>query len=174
VEVVGSTKDTKVLLLNGTCGSGKSSIAEELAKSHGFLAIDGDCVRQVQKHKRGPDYEWVNNSPEMIDEIGTEIDILAAIGDKIVISTVVEPDDLQKYISLFVSKGMDYRIILLKPNYETALKRTQTRTCFGSVTPEYWVKYFYDKLEFDGIEAFDNSDLTVEQSAAAVLGIVGF
>jgi len=168
-EVTGNTRGVKILLLNGTCGSGKSSIADELMKFHGFLAIDGDCVRQVQKYKLGPERKWVNNAPEMIEEIGKEIDILSAVGSEIVISTVVEPDDLPKYISLFESKGMDYRIILLKPDYETVVKRTQTRTCFGSITPEYWVRYFYDKLEFDDVETLDNSNLSVEQSAVAIL-----
>ena len=169
VDVVGCTQDVKILLLNGTCGAGKSSTAEELVKSHGYLAIDADCVRQVQKHKQGADYVWENNSPEMVAEIGIAIDALSAIGDKIVISTVIEPRDLQKYKHLFESKGVDYRMILLKPPYEVAVKRTQTRTCFGSVTPEEWVRHFYDRLVFDDVEIFDNSDLTVEQSTAAIL-----
>ena len=110
----------------------------------------------------------------MMEEIGKEIDILAAVGRKIVISTIVEPQDLQEYVNMFESKGMEYSIILLKPAYETAVIRTQTRTCFGSVTPEEWVRYFYDRLEFDDMTALDNSGLTVEESAAAVLQMSGF
>jgi len=168
-EITGCTNGVKVLLLNGTCGSGKSSTAEELVKKHGFHAIDGDCVRQIQKHKLGPGHAWENNSPEMMDEISKEIDILSAMGNKIVISTVVEPQDLHKYRDIFESKGVEYRIVLLKPDYDTAVARTQTRTCHTSITPEYWVKYFYDKLELDDVEMFDNSSLTVEQSAVGIL-----
>ena len=135
VEVKGDTRDVKILLLNGTCGSGKSSTAEELVKSHGFVAIDGDNVLRVVEHKLGVrriDFD----SQEVFEEISTQIDIISAIGDKIVLTFVVLPKDLQDYKNLFESKGMNYRIILLKPSYEVAVKRTQTRTCFTSVTPE--------------------------------------
>jgi len=171
-EVVGCTQGVKVLLLNGTCGSGKSSTAEEFVKSHGFLAIDMDCVMQVVQHKLG--IRPSNNAPEMVAEAAKEIDILAAVGDKIVVCAAVEPKDIQKFKDVFESKGMDYRIILLKPRYEVAVKRTQTRTCFGSVTPEEWVRHFYDRLEFGDIEPFDNSDLTIEQSAVAILQKANF
>ena len=167
-EVTGDTQGVKIILLNGTCGSGKSTTAEELVKSHGYLAIDGDCVLQVVRHRHGMQ-QVSNNSPEMIDEFGREIDILSAVGRKIVLSTVVEPEDFRKFTDMFESKGLDYRIILLKPNYETAVKRTQTRTCHGSITPEKWVRHFYDKLAFDDADTFDNSALSVEESAIAIL-----
>ena len=71
--------------------------------------------------------------------------------------------------SLFKGKGMDYRIILLRPNYETAVQRTKTRTCHRSVTPEKWVRYFYDGLVFDDIEVLDNSNMTAAQAAQAIM-----
>ena len=175
VEVLGDTRGVKVLLLNGTCGSGKSSTAKELVRTHGFLALDADCVAQVLKHKLGVQkYNVEVDSPEFLEEIAKEIDILSAVGRKIVVSTVLMPEGLQKYKEIFESRGIDYRYILLKPNYETAVARTQTRTCFGSVTPEEWVKYFYDRLVFDDAYTFDNSSLTVAQSAIAILQKVGF
>ena len=166
VEVIGDTRGVKILLLNGTCGSGKSSTAEELVKSHGFVAIDGDNVMRVIEHKLGVrriDFD----SPEVFEEIGKEIDIMAALGNKIVLTYVVMPKDLQKFKDIFERKGMDYRIILLKPSYEIAVKRAQTRTCFTSVTPEEWVRHFYDALDCDDV--FNNSDLTVQQSAVEIL-----
>ncbi|MCL1787065.1 MAG: AAA family ATPase [Defluviitaleaceae bacterium] len=170
VTVKGNPQGAKILLLNGTCGSGKSATAEELVKSHGYLAIDGDCAWQSALYKLGLSKQALNfDSQEIFDEISAEIDILSAIGRKIVLTHVILPKDIDKYQRLFESKGMDYRMVLLKPNYETAVKRTQTRTCFGSVTPEEWVRYFYDRLVFDDMEVFDNSDLDVAQSAAAIL-----
>jgi len=172
VEVKGNTQGVKILLLNGTCGSGKSSTAEELVKSHGFVAIDGDNAMRVVESKLGGRRVGFE-SPEFLGEISKEIDILSAVGRKIVISTVVEKE-IQQYKDIFESKGMDYRIILLKPRYETAVKRTQTRTCFTSVTPEEWVRHFYDALDSDGVDVFDNSDLSVEQSAVEILRKVKF
>ena len=167
-EVVGETQGVKILLLNGTCGSGKSSTAEELVKHHGYLAIDGDCAWQVVKHKLGVSQLDVDSS-ELFEEICIEIDILSAIGNKIVLTNVILSGGIEKYKDIFESKGMDYRIILLKPRYEVAVERTQSRTCLGSITPEKWVRYFYDRQNFDDVDTFDNSDLTVEASAAAIL-----
>jgi len=156
-KVKGHTQGKFILLLNGTCGSGKSSIAEELAKNHGYLTIDSDCTRQAIKHKLGANH-GAFDSNEMLEEIGTEIDILAAYGSKIVLSHVVMPEDIGKYTGLFQSKGMTFRIILLKPDYETAVSRTKTRTCHTSITPEEWVRYFYDRLVFDdGVEPYEHS-----------------
>ena len=167
VEVKSDTRGVKILLLNGTCGSGKSSTAEELVKSHGFAAIDGDNAMRIVESKLG-ERRVGFESPEFLEEITKEIDILSAVGRKIVISTVVEKE-IQQYKNIFESKGMDYRIILLKPSYEVAVKRTQTRTCFTSVTPEVWVRHFYDALNCEGVDVFDNSDLSVEQSAVEIL-----
>jgi len=170
-EVKSRTQGGHIILLNGTCGSGKSTTAEELVKNHGYLAIDSDCTRQVIKHKLG-----INSidfdSNEMLEEIGREIDILSAFGRKIALSHIVMPADIHKYISLFESRCMTYQVILLKPNYETALSRTKTRTCHTSITPEEWVRYFYDRLVFDNIEVLDNSNLTVEQSALEIIRLL--
>jgi len=171
VTVTGNTNGIKILLLNGTCGSGKTTTAGEFVKNHGYLAIDLDCVLQVVEHKLGfkPQY----NADEIIAEIALQVDILAAIGRKIVICAVVEPDDMQKYRNVFDSKNANYSIVLLKPRYEVAVKRTQTRTCFASITPEEWVRHFYDRLNFDDIYTLDNSDMTIVQAVAIIAQKVG-
>jgi len=171
VDVIGDTCGMKILLLNGTCGAGKSATAEELVKNHGYLAIDMDCVMQVVVHKLG--HKPPNNADEMVTEVATQIDILATIGRKIVICAVVEPKDMHKYVDVFNSKGAEHTIVLLKPRYEVAIRRTQTRTCFANVTPEEWVRYFYDRLMFDDVCTLDNSDMTVEQAAVAILQKTG-
>jgi len=44
IKVKDPPKGAKLIILNGTCGSGKSTIAEELMKIYGHAVIDGDCV----------------------------------------------------------------------------------------------------------------------------------
>ena len=169
VEFMGCTQGGTIILLNGTCGSGKSTIADELVKTHGFLAIDADCAMQVVRHKLGVKHVDFD-SKELFDEISKEIDILSAFGEKIVLAHVVMPDDIPKYKALFESKGMAYRIILLKPSYEVAVERTRTRTCHAGVTPEEWVRYFYTKLTFStDVEIIDSSNITAEQTAWRII-----
>jgi cytidylate kinase len=166
VETTHKCNGGNIIVLNGTCGSGKSTIAEILAEK-GFLVIDGDCVIQVVKHKKKTTQVDFN---EMADEIAIEIDILSMFGDGFVLSTVILPEDLDKYINIFQSRNLKYRLFLLKPEYHTAVERCQTRTCHTSVTPEYWIKYFYDMLNFDdSVIVVDNNNLTPEESAAHVL-----
>jgi ABC-type lipoprotein export system ATPase subunit len=40
-----------IIVINGTSGSGKTTIAEIL-QSKDFLAIDGDCAIQALRHKK--------------------------------------------------------------------------------------------------------------------------
>ena len=97
VEITHRCDGGNVIVLNGTCGSGKSTIAEILLRK-GFLVIDGDCVIQVVKHKKGTT-QWDFN--EIAAETAIEIDILSMFGDDFVLSTVILPEDLDKYIEIF-------------------------------------------------------------------------
>jgi len=172
VQVKGSTGGMKVLLLNGTCGAGKSTTAEELVQNYGYHAIDIDCVMQVLLYKLG--YRPPNNAQEMLDEVSMQMDILAAVTREIVISAVIEPVDLQRYIDIFEAGDVDYRIVLLKPSYDVAVYRTQTCICHTSITPEEWVRYFYDRQIFEAMETIDNSDMTVQETTQLILQRFGW
>jgi len=166
VEITHKCNGGNIIVLNGTCGSGKSTIAELLADK-GFLVVDGDCVIQSVKHKKGTKQVDFN---EMADEIASEIDILSMFGDNFVLSTVILPEDFDRYIGVFQSRNLKYRLFLLKPEYQTALERCQSRTCHTSVTPEYWIKYFYEMLNFDDrVIVVDNTNLTPEETVAHIL-----
>jgi predicted ABC-type ATPase len=155
VEIAHKCNGGNIIVLSGTCGSGKSTIAEIFLRK-GFLGIDGDCVIQTVKHKK----------------TAVEIDILSMFGDDFVLATVILPEDLDKYIEIFQSRNLEYRLFLLKPDYRTAVQRCQSRTCHGSVTPEYWIRHFYEKLSFDDrVIVVDNTSLTPEETAAYVLGM---
>ena len=65
---------------------------------------------------------------------------------------------------------MKYRLFLLRPEYQTAVVRCQSRTCHASVTPEYWIRRSYEKLDFDDrVNVVDNTNMTPEETAAHVL-----
>ena len=155
-----------IIVLNGTCGSGKSTIAEILA-GKGFLPIDGDCVIQTVRHKTNKkQYEW----NALIDEIACEIDILSLFGENIVLSHVIMPEDFEKYVKIFDARNLKYKFFLLKPIYQTAVERCQSRTCHTSVTPEQWIRHFYDLLVFDDrVMVVDNTNLSPEETAEVIL-----
>ena len=158
-----------IFIINGTCGSGKSTVAD-LLMDKGFLAIDGDCIIQVVKHKKGVKNV---NFADMADETAHAIDILSLLGDRFVLASVILPEDLEKYIDIFKSRNMKYKFILLRPDYQTAVDRCQSRTCHTSITPEYWIRHFYDLLAFDErVAVVDNTQVTAEETAGVVLELM--
>ena len=172
VNVVNNCVSGYIIILNGTCGSGKSTIAEILAKKN-FLIIDGDCVMQVVKHKKN--VEKVDfNEQAVIDEIAREINLLSMFGDKIVLSHIIMPEDMDNFERIFDACNLKYQFFLLKPRYQIAVERCQTRTCHTGITPEQWIKYFYNALKFgNGVEVVDNTDMSAEETAEYVLQQAG-
>lgn len=169
-----SGKTHKIIALTGTCASGKTSTTEVLISKYGFYGIDGDSAMNVLKHKLGVTKFDFN---EIFNEIVNQIDILLLLQKDIVISTVIIPEDLPKYRGIFQSRSLIYKFFLLQPNYSSALSRSKTRTCFKGITPEEWVKHFYDELRVlehqdnADVVIFDNSEYSVEESAEAILNI---
>jgi gluconate kinase len=156
-----------IIVLNGTCGSGKTTIAE-LLTDKGWLAIDGDCAIQSLRHKKGTkQYEW----NELINEIISEIDILSLFCKNIALSHIVLPEDYRKFIEIFQARNMNYKLILLKPKYHISVERCQIRTCHSSITPEKWIKHFHDTLVFDDdqFDIVDNSDMTGQDTTETIL-----
>lgn len=162
----------KIIVLNGTCGSGKSSVAIELMNRHGYYAIDGDCVNQSVKHRidiSDPDFKAKVqfNSDETLAEIAAEIDYISLYSDKIVLSHVILPDDIGRYIKIFAERNLYYHFFLLKPSYEEAIRRCQTRTCHKTITPESYVRYYYDILDFSNhtnVTIIDNTNMTIDET----------
>lgn len=168
----------RAIVLTGTCASGKSTIAGVLLARYGFGVIDGDCAMDAIRHKRGL-ARFAYNGPEMLDEVAQEVDILLALGYDVVISHVVVADDLDVYREMLKTRGVDYRIVLLWPDIGTALMRSKTRTCFGSVTPEEWVRHFHDQLtalveqKQDDVMVLDNTVYTAAETADRIVRLWG-
>ena len=171
IEVNNPPKGAELIVLNGTCGSGKSTIAEEIMKRYGYAVIDGDCMLQVLRHRLGSnkiDY----NSDKALDEIGREIDILAAFGYMIVLSHIILPEDWHRYKAIFEERELRYRHFLLKPDIDTVISRCNTRTCHKSVTPEYWIRYFHERLlygEGADITVIDNTNLSINATVMRIM-----
>lgn len=167
-------KENKLILLTGTCASGKSSTAEILMEKYNYGAIDTDCVMQVVKYKLNIQ-KIEHNTPEMYEEICNEIDILTMLDKDIVLSSVITTEDIDVYRRIFKARNINYKIFLLQPDYNTAVERSKKRTCHKSITPEVWVKYFYDKSKelenqkSDDLIIFDNTNYSVEESAEFII-----
>ena len=166
VEISHKCTAGSIIVLNGTCGSGKTAVAEHL-QDNGYLAIDGDCAIQSLRYKKGvKQYEW----NELIDEIAHEISLLTYFNENIVLAHIILPEDVEKYMRFFSMYGLQYKFILLKPDYQTAVERCQSRTAHDSVTPEKWIRHFYDLLVFDEhtTDLIDNTAKSIEETVAEI------
>ena len=166
VQIPYSDTSGHIIVLNGTCGSGKTSVAEYF-QDNGYFAIDGDCAIQSLRHKKGAkQYEW----NELINEIASEIGLLTYFTKDIVLSHVILPEDVERYISVFASYGLQYKLVVLRPDYQAAVERCQNRTAHENVTPEIWIKHFYDILIFDetGVDIIDNTNQSIEETATQI------
>jgi len=169
VEISHTCTSGNIIVLNGTCGSGKTSIAEYLQDNE-YLVIDGDCAVQSLRHKkRVKQYEW----NELINEITNEIKLLTYFNKNIVLSHIVLPEDVEKYMRIFELCRLQYKFILLKPDYQTAVQRCQNRTAHDSVTPEIWVRHFRDLLVFDKrmADVIDNTNQSIEETVAEIFNL---
>jgi|GEM_PF-16201 len=167
VQIKNHCNGGNIVVLNGTCGSGKSTVAEKLMQK-GFLAIDGDCVMQAVKHKIGAAVHFQDAA--MVEAIAYALDVLSIYGNNFVLAHVLMPEDINKYIEIFEARSLTYQFFLLKPEYETAVARCQARTCHTSVTPTEWIKHFYDALSFDdSVEVVDSTFMTASETADYIL-----
>ena len=165
----------EIIVLNGTCGSGKTTIAAELMKNHGYLAIDGDSINQSLKCKldaNDPNFRLKVefNSEETLSEIGEEIDYISLFSSKVVISHIILPQDIDRYTKIFTERNLDYRFYLLNTSFEQAVARCQSRNCHNTKTSEDFIRYYYEKLVFtDAVTIIDNTELTIDETINIIL-----
>jgi hypothetical protein len=168
-----SSGKNRILLLTGPLGSGKTTIAEHLFTKCGFHAIDHDCLIDLATHLHRRKVEY--NSPEVMQALEGNLELLASLDRNIVLSLVILPIDLDIYRSMFSKLGLRHLTVYLCPDYVTVLKRAQTRTCFETVTPEKWVRYFYDEtrsfteMDKSDVALVDNSEISIEETVQIIL-----
>ena len=165
-----SRKDSpSVLLISGSCASGKTTLSYIVAGRADAVQIDGDWILHLRKEESGGTI-----APKAIDlEICRIAEAFVRLGKRVVIAQVVLPDGIGTYRDYFVARGIDYRFIVLMPSMPVILRRNETRKCWPKTTPEYWVQKFWDDLDA-GPESFraafhDNSDESPELTAANIM-----
>ena len=166
----------RVLVLTGTCGSGKSAVAARLKVRYGYGVIDGDQVIGWIKDRYGPE-QAAYDGPGVTRVIGCQLDCLLALGRDVVLAHVVLPEHLPRYRALLRHRGVAFRFVVLQPELEVALARTRARTCFGGVTPPEIVVAFCRACAAMGpsvgpdVVVMDSSSGTPDELADRIMGL---
>lgn len=157
-----------VLLISGSCASGKSTVSRILAERHGVVQIDGDWILELHKTEPG--------SPGGGADINSELRHMAhgvtRLGMSAVIAHIVLPDALPAYQSHFASYGITWRLVILLPDRSVLLRRAEGRATWPHPTPAYWIDTFQDALSAapPSVRAcfHDNSTETPGQAAETI------
>ena len=166
----------RVLLLTGTCGSGKSTIAALLAEQANWIRISEDLIWHDRFGKnRG---QFLSDEHRLkrrqVHEIvlGQLLQGLHLGRDVVIDATVHEspPEAYEEYQRLFEAHAIEWSIRVLHPRLAVAVARDASRSCWsvgGKKVKELREKF--NKGLF-GAECYvDNSDETAEETVRRLL-----
>lgn len=166
----------RLLILTGTCGSGKSTVAQLLAEKHGWTRVSEDDHWQARYHKnRGPlgSEEHRQKRLEIRREVVSRVYSAVSEGRSVVVDAICHegiPDAWSDYRDLLGCVGVESVVRVLHPRLEVAVQRDATRpgwSAGAAGVEELWSKFTGDLF---GPEALlDTSDDLPDESVQRVL-----
>ena len=166
----------RVLLLTGTCGSGKTTIAALLAEHATWIHINEDLIwHNCFGKNRGQflsDEHRVKRRQVHEIVLGQLLQGLHLGLDVVIDATVHEspPEAYEEYQSLCEAHAIEWSIRVLHPRLEVAVARDASRTCWS--VGEKGVKELREEFNKGvlGAECYvDNSDETAEETVMRLL-----
>jgi hypothetical protein len=157
-----------VLVLSGSCASGKTTLSYLLSEHYGFVQIDGDYV--LERH-RSEEQRRVD-ADEIHPYLLTMAEGFARLGRPVALAHIVPPHLIPHYQAWLKERHIAHRIVIIMPRMPVLLERNEIRVCWPKATPEHWVRKFHDDYlnAPEPIKAlfYDNSDETPDQTATAL------
>jgi predicted kinase len=166
----------RVLLLTGTCGSGKTTIATLLAEQGGWIQISEDDIWHNRFGKNRGQFlsdEHRSKRRQVHDIVLEQLLQSHHSGRDVVIDATVHespPESYNEYQELFEVHGIEWSIRVLHPRLEVAVARDASRACWS--VGEKGVKELREKFNKGVLAAewyIDNSDETAEETLRRLL-----
>jgi len=171
-------KTPYVLLLTGTAGSGKSTVAQALAGRHGWLRV---CEDDIWRAQYGKDRGAFGSNEHRAKRAAVHNIALSRVGqglaegNNVVLEATLHqapPEAFDEYRAALEARGASWRLCVLHPRLEVAVARDAARTD-GPLGAERVAQL---RTKFAGAayppECFlDTSDESVEESVNRVLAL---
>ena len=166
----------RVVLLTGTCGSGKTTIATLLAEQAGWTRISEDdiwhnCFGKNRGKFQSDEHRYKRQ--QVHDMVFGQLLTALRSGRNVVIEATVHespPEAYQEYWRMFEAQAIEWTIRVLHPRLEVAVARDANRSSWtvgAEGVGELRAKFTGEVL---GPECFvDNSDETPEQTLSRLL-----
>lgn len=133
-----------MLLITGPSASGKTTLGKQLVDQLGYTQLDGDVVwNELKKSGRlgfqGKTIHW--------NEIHSDLMLRAyslSRKSRVVLTHVVLPDTIPKYVEFFQDLGVQFNIEVLMASKKELMNRSQSRPTFNRPTPPYVINTMHD------------------------------
>lgn len=164
---------SKILLLTGPGGAGKSTIAQLIVNDGGYVLVDGDH----EDTEFFPDGDqWLPENGHLLarahQKILQKTKALMNMGRNVVVDYIIF-GQYQNFITMFQREfGNDFSVKILFPTVQVLSQRDQERECWttGAERISAVYKEFEDLQKYIGKDCFlDSSEQTPEETATNIL-----
>lgn len=158
---------SKVLIIRGYCGTGKSTVAKTIAKKNNFAFLEYDnFLWGMNKAKKPSKFEYEitfkNFSMVLKNYLKTKKNIL--IEGPLVSRTNEDPFEIEKIISIIKKEKYECIIVQLRATENVCLERMNKR---AKIVPK-WERDMFIKKHIDSIQKneiiIDTSNLSLKQT----------
>ena len=155
--------NSKVLLISGTAGAGKTAIGQLIEQNKNYIFVDGDAIQKKVNYfaKNVPGYK----GDYYMDTLNVLL-ILLALGYDVVIGYIFYGDKLQMFYDELNKYEVSPIFRVLVPKRRVCLQRDIDRECWTAGAK--WVDEWYDEMRAflvkQPIVCIDNSNETLEET----------
>lgn len=154
---------TKVLLISGTAGAGKTAIGQLIEHKKDYVFIDGDAIQKKVNYlsKNVPGYK----GDYYMDTLNVLLTLLA-LGYNVVIGYIFYGDKLQMFYDELSKFNIIPTLRVLVPERNVCLQRDIDRKCWtaGAEWVDKWYNEMRSFLVTQPSVCIDNSNETLEET----------
>ena len=157
---------SRALLISGTSGAGKTTVGQFVERRYGYVLVDGDAAMLGLKRRAKTDSTVKLDEYLCHTEVIRTTLVVLGLGYHVVVSYVIELEDIPRYERTLTEFGVTHAIKILAPTRDVCLGRDEKRPCWtgGAEYVDKWYQGFRSMLSSHPNICVDNSLESVEET----------